>query len=345
MQPRSRRVEEDASRTQADPSLVCVRRRSMTPYAAREWSFCTLTPPATAGVTCLCALGTLAKAAGVCVPVCNVRDVPIGGAIVADPACTGEYSSTCRVSCRDGYAAINSAPQLPINTTCVDGAWREEVACVRAPVCDVCACGLTTLDCRKKNLTEIPGIYPQQVVLDMRANALTELSVVSFSTSHARLVRLDVASNPIARIQSGSFDGLTALVTLNLEDLAITTLPDALFAALTSLEDLSLGISEPHWPTRRGSQLLLPDTLLSPLAALTALSVSGVRLPKLGFLSALTALQSFDDLTLDGIATDTPLLPLPPMPFLTDLCVNMPLARGSGHMTVGFCQAQPCRSA
>ena len=296
----------------------------MTRYPTREWSSCTLLDhPEDFRVNCSCALRTVGAGPGVCVPVCNVSDVPLNGMINEPPGCTAEDSGTCLAVCRDGFVAFASTPPLPANITCVAGTWSTLLFCAKPPICDVCYCNWVQLDCDGMNRTEIPGIFPQQTELIMRNNALTELNEVSFSMSHSVLTSLSVTLNPITHIEIGSFDLLSALTTLDLQDLLITELLEGVFDPLRNLQTLFLGISAEYWPARRGLSLFLPPSVFAPLAALSALTVSGVRLESTAFLSMFTFLEEFNDLALVGVTTEASILPLPAIPTLRNLYVGL----------------------
>ena len=123
-----------------------------------------------------------------------------------------------------------------------------------------------TQQVRDAILGEISGVTNCALVTDMHLAAVTG--------------RLNLFSDGITTLQSGDFDGLSALTMLQLESNSLAALPDGVFDDLGALTTLQLS---------NNGLAALPDGVFDDLSALTELYLSG---------NSLTALPDgvFDDL-------------------------------------------------
>ena len=128
------------------------------------------------------------------------------------------------------------------------------------------------------------GICPRtQQVRDAILGKITGVTNCALVTDlHLAAVsgRLNLFSDGITTLQSGDFDGLSALTTLQLESNSLAALPDGVFDDLGALTTLQLS---------NNGLAALPDGVFDDLSALTELYLSG---------NSLTALPDgvFDDL-------------------------------------------------
>ncbi|XP_052227939.1 protein slit-like isoform X2 [Dreissena polymorpha] len=122
----------------------------------------------------------------------------------------------------------------------VDGTSAPSL-CVQQTVCpSKCECTGSFVDCRDRELTEIPENLPTDATeLRIEQNKISRIRSGVFQHMH-RLRRIDLSNNQIDAIDAGAFDGLATLNTLIMYGNKITELPLGIFDGLTSLQLLLL---------------------------------------------------------------------------------------------------------
>ncbi|XP_052772750.1 protein slit-like isoform X2 [Mya arenaria] len=116
-----------------------------------------------------------------------------------------------------------------------DDQCREESVCPAE-----CTCTGSFVDCRDRQLTEIPDNLPTDATeLRIEQNRITRIRAGVFDHMR-RLRRIDLSNNAIVAVDTGAFSGLSTLNTLIMYGNKITELPMGVFDGLTSLQLLLL---------------------------------------------------------------------------------------------------------
>ncbi|CAF1267962.1 unnamed protein product, partial [Adineta ricciae] len=153
------------------------------------------------------------------------------------------------------------------------------------PVCPYpCTCFNGVVDCKDKDLTEIPRNIPDTTIeLRLEKNQITEVPPKMFSHLK-KLRRLDISNNLIATIYPDSFAGLKSLNSLILYRNNLKMLPSEVFSELNSLQLLLLNANKivcVRGDTFRGleklSLLSLYDNQLKTLSNETFLPLKSIQ--------------------------------------------------------------------
>ncbi len=265
---------------------------------------------ASSSVSCVCSTGL--DGTGSCIPACHPSRMP-GGVVVVGGCLSTVPGANCTVACPTpwmngtviGYAVC--APDL---------SWTVHTLARPCPpmprACQLCPCNGTEVACAARNLSLVPA-YEGGGILDLSSNRVTRLLADSCALpGTVTLVALLLYGNPMTLIAPAAFAPLTALALLCLGDMPLTAFPRGTFRALESLLVITF-----RWSTHRPT-LSLPSTIFHTVGSLEQLEFQNVRVdPRIVFDQA----NNYTALHIVNCTLTTPILPLPPMPSLTTLCV------------------------
>ncbi|CAK8991766.1 Chondroadherin (Cartilage leucine-rich protein), partial [Durusdinium trenchii] len=112
--------------------------------------------------------------------------------------------------------------------------------------CKRCNCNeeKTVISCQGQEITQsefeemVPKLSKKVKILDFSANSIETIAANQFSDL-TNLIGLDLSYNTIETFEDNSLDGLSNLISLLIDGNSFTSLPAALLADLTLLEELS----------------------------------------------------------------------------------------------------------
>ncbi|KAK0049507.1 toll-like receptor 3 [Biomphalaria pfeifferi] len=140
-----------------------------------------------------------------------------------------------------------------------------------------CTCVSTRCDCSRSHLKDVPKDLPHDVThLNLALNLISSLHDCTFC-NYSQLIYLDLSSNELNQLVTGSFLGLENLTSLNLYNNSLLylsqTFPIGVFSDLKSLRCLKLNRNIDN---EFRSSFRYPDTALSELTNLETLYLDGL---------------------------------------------------------------------